>query len=187
MDRLIVIMFVSAWGYAEVRAQARAGRAPGAATADRGSLLALYLSITLGYGLAFAASYLPVARLPGEQPAFLLVGGVLVAAGLWIRYRAIATLRASFRYRVEFVPGHRLVETGPYGHIRNPGYAGQLLVFLGVAVALASWLSIIGLMVPVAGAFLWRIRVEEAALRDEFGEVFDAYARRTARLVPGLV
>ena len=57
---------------------------------------------------------------------------------------------------------------------------------LGVGIALANWLSIVGLLVPVLAALLWRIRVEEEALRREFAGQFDSYAGRTCRLIPGL-
>ena len=59
-------------------------------------------------------------------------------------------------------------------------------MLLGVGIVLVDWLSIVGLMVPVLTAFLWRIRVEEEALRREFAGQFDSYAGRTCRLIPGL-
>ena len=98
----------------------------------------------------------------------------------------MATLATSFTYQVWIQAGHHLIEAGLYRRIRHPGYLGQLLVLLGVGIALANWLSIIGLMVPVLAAFLWRIRVEEEALRREFAGQFDCYAGRTCRLIPGL-
>ena len=39
-------------------------------------------------------------------------------------------------------------------------------------------------MVPITGAFLYRIHVEEYALRDALGEDYRAYMRRTKRLIP---
>ena len=130
-------------------------------------------------------SFAPFGRLPGEQPLWLLVGAACIA-GASIRHSAVATLAAYFTYQVEIQTDHRLIETGPYRRIRHPGYLGGLLVLLGVGIATANWLAIVGLMVPVLAAFLWRIRVEEEALRGEFGRQFDSYAGRTCRLVPGL-
>ena len=186
MDKLVVILFACAWGGVEVYSQMQQRRRRGGATtpADRGSLIMLYACITVGYGIAFAMSYSPHGRLPVGQPFWLVVGAAFVAGGLWIRRSAMATLAAYFTYQVEIKADHRLVEEGLYRRIRHPGYLGQLLVFLGIGLALANWLSVVGLLVPVMVGFAWRIRVEEAAMRAEFGERFDDYCRRTRPLIP---
>lgn len=188
MDKLVVILVAFVWGgveiYSQMQQRRRRGGAPTAA--DRGSLIVLYACITVGYSVAFAVSYVPYGRLPVGQPFWLVVGAAFVAGGLWIRRSAMATLAAYFTYQVEIQADHRLVEEGLYRRIRHPGYLGQLLVFLGVGLALANWLSIVGLLVPVTVGFVWRIRVEEAALRARFAERFDGYCRRTRRLIPWL-
>ncbi len=45
-----------------------------------------------------------------------------------------------------------------------PRYTGALLAFLGIALCLANWLSLLIIMVPILWAFTWRISTEEAAL-----------------------
>ncbi len=188
MDKLLVIVFSYAWFGVEVynQIQQRKRRDRTAAPADRGSLVLLYVCIAIGYSVAIAVSFAPFGRLPGGQPFWLLVGAACIAGGLWIRHSAMATLGAYFSYQVKIPTDHRLIETGPYRRIRHPGYLGQLLVLFGVGIALANGLSVVGLMVPVLAAFLWRIRVEEGALRREFAGQFDSYAGRTCRLIPGL-
>jgi protein-S-isoprenylcysteine O-methyltransferase Ste14 len=188
MDKLVVIFFACAWGGVEIYSQMQERRRRGSAPtpADRGSLIVLYACITVGYSVAFAVSCVPDGRLPVGQPFWLVVGAAFIAGGLWIRRGAMATLAAHFTYQVEIQADHRLVEEGLYRRIRHPGYLGQLLVFLGVGLALANWLSIVGLLVPVLVGFLWRIRVEEAALRARFAERFDNYCRRSRRLIPRL-
>ena len=149
-----------------------------------GSLALLYVCIGIGYSVAIAVSFAPFGRLPGEQPLWLLVGAACIAGDLDSPQRG--GYPRGLLHLVEIQTDHRLIETGPYRRIRHPGYLGGLLVLLGVGIATANWLAIVGLMVPVLAAFLWRIRVEEEALRGEFGRQFDSYAGRTCRLVPGL-
>jgi len=44
--------------------------------------------------------------------------------------------------------------------------------------------SVAAVFMPIAAAFLWRMHVEEAALREAFSDRYQAYAARTRRLVP---
>ena len=188
MDKIVVLLFAFAWGGVEIHAQMQQrSRRGGVRThADRRSLLVLYACITVGYSVAFAASFIPYGRFPVGQPFWLVIGAASAAGGLWIRRSAMATLAAYFTYPVEIQADHRLVEEGLYRRIRHPGYLGQVLVFLGIGLALANWLSIVGLLVPVMVGFAWRIHVEETSLRARFGDPFDDYCRRSWRLIPWL-
>ena len=75
--------------------------------------------------------------------------------------------------------------TGIYRAIRHPSYLGLLVNALGWALAFRSGIGVIlaALMVP---PLLARIRAEEALLRTQFGDAYDAYRHRTSRLIPGL-
>lgn len=74
-----------------------------------------------------------------------------------------------------------LVVSGIYRHTRNPMYLGFLFLLLAWALYLAKLSAL--LMLPVFFAYLtvFQIRPEEAALRERFGPVFDAYAARVRR------
>ena len=77
----------------------------------------------------------------------------------------------------------QLAATGPYAYIRNPLYAGTLLVGAGIVVASRSvWLVIIFIAVFVA-VYLPAIELEEQHLRDLFPE-YPTYASRIHRFVP---
>jgi protein-S-isoprenylcysteine O-methyltransferase Ste14 len=188
LNTSLVLLFCVAWFGVEIYRQRgeRRRRGTSSAPADGGSLIVLYAGITCGYSIAFAASFSPYGHLALGQLFWLILGGSIVAVGLWIRHTAMRTLAARFTYQVEIQADHELVAAGLYGRVRHPGYLGQLLVFAGLGVALANWLAILGLLLPVVVVFAWRIRVEEAELRAHFGEEYEAYRRRTRRLVPGL-
>ncbi len=49
---------------------------------------------------------------------------------------------------------------------------------------LPNWLSLVLLVLPITGAVLYRIKVEEAALVQAFGEDYKRYQRSTKRLLP---
>jgi protein-S-isoprenylcysteine O-methyltransferase len=61
-----------------------------------------------------------------------------------------------------------------------------LLRYFGLVLGFANWLSAAPVFLPLLCATLYRIRVEEAALREHFGEEYATYARDTKRLVPGV-
>ena len=87
---------------------------------------------------------------------------------------------------VTFKEGHELVTTGPYALVRHPIYTGLLLAFIGSAVGRGEWRGV--LAVFIAFLALWRkLRLEERWMREQFGDAYDAYARRVAALVPYLI
>lgn len=81
---------------------------------------------------------------------------------------------------------HRLIDKGIYGRIRHPSYCGSLLSFLGLGLFFSSWLTLAVIFLPILSAFLYRVKIEERALREKFGQAYIDYAARTARFIPGV-
>lgn len=112
-------------------------------------------------------------------------GLALHAAGAAIRVVGLRTLGKQFSGYVTLQENHRLVQTGIYGLVRHPMYLGGLLAFPGWTLVFRSWLTIP--LTLLVGLFLAvRIRQEERLLAESFGAEFDAYRRRTWRLLPYL-
>jgi protein-S-isoprenylcysteine O-methyltransferase Ste14 len=84
---------------------------------------------------------------------------------------------------VAIQPGHTLVTTGIYSHIRNPSYLGLLISSFGWSLAFRSAVGVIltALLVP---PLIARMHAEERLLASEFGAEYEAYRARTWRLVP---
>jgi protein-S-isoprenylcysteine O-methyltransferase Ste14 len=77
------------------------------------------------------------------------------------------------------------VTTGIYRLIRHPSYLGLLAhrTRLGAQLRSGVGLLLLALLIPP----LWRrIRAEERLLETQFGDEYRAYAKRTARLLPGI-
>ena len=68
--------------------------------------------------------------------------------------------------------------------MRHPSYTGSLLAFLGFALSLGNWLSVLVIMFPITAIFLYRINVEERVLTSALGDSYVSYSRRTKRLLP---
>jgi protein-S-isoprenylcysteine O-methyltransferase Ste14 len=77
-----------------------------------------------------------------------------------------------------------VISTGPYRVLRHPSYAGVLLTLAGIGLALGNWLSLAALVVFPAIGFVYRIRVEEAALSSTLGASYATYASTRRRIIP---
>jgi len=112
------------------------------------------------------------------------IGLVMLIAGIAIRWSAIRTLGKYFTGIVTIKNDHRLIRNGLYKHIRHPAYTGALLAHLGLGLSFANWFSIGFSSIPFFVAAFYRMRVEDQALRETFGEEFLDYSASTKRLIP---
>jgi protein-S-isoprenylcysteine O-methyltransferase len=114
------------------------------------------------------------------------VGVVVFFTGIALRWYAIIYLGRYFTVNVAIAADHRVIETGPYRYVRHPSYTGALTAFLGLGLCLANWLSLACAVIPTLCVFLWRIRIEEAALVEGLGGKYRDYMRHTRRLIPAI-
>ena len=135
---------------------------------------------------ALATRLFGVAQLPFDPVWASRIALVALATGLAIRVAALRALGPLYSVDVSVRPNHQLVTSGLYRTVRHPAYAGLLLCFLAVGVASWSWIGLPLATVPVTLAFAHRIRIEEKALEERFGQAYRDYRRTSSRLVPGL-
>jgi protein-S-isoprenylcysteine O-methyltransferase Ste14 len=80
--------------------------------------------------------------------------------------------------------GHHVVDTGPYRLVRHPIYSGLIIAAFATAIEKGTSFALFGAAL-LTFAFYTRARREERFLRLELDEdAYDAYARKTAMLVP---
>ncbi|HYX04266.1 MAG TPA: isoprenylcysteine carboxylmethyltransferase family protein [Reyranella sp.] len=113
------------------------------------------------------------------------IGVVLYLAGGVLRLWPVFVLGRRFSGLVAIQPGHTLVTDGIYRIVRNPSYLGLLVLSLGWALAFRSVVGVVLALINIV-PLVARMRSEEALLHAQFGEQYDAYRRRTWRLVPRL-
>lgn len=151
--------------------------------ASRFSHLApLFLGAFLLSSPRIASPYLTARYLPPTYACFWL-GFVLVGLGLVFAIAARVWLGGNWSGTVTLKQNHELIRTGPYSFVRHPIYTGILLAILGSAIAQGEWRSLIALAL-IAAAFIYKIRVEESFLAEEFGPAFTRYQQEVPALVP---
>ena len=111
-------------------------------------------------------------------------GLLLIVLGMLLRFLAIRSLGRMFTVDVTIRKNHQIKQDGLYRLVRHPSYSGSLVSFLGFGISLNSWVSLGIILILVTGAMLLRIRTEEKVLLDQFGSEYEAYMRKTRRLIP---
>ena len=139
------------------------------------------------------AAILPVAALDAGRFGWSHVPLAVVLLGYAALLAGIAGMGWAQAVNPFFEPGvriqseraQRVVETGPYGLVRHPGYVTALLLFAGMSLALGSYWGL--LPAAVASAFLvLRTAWEDRLLQAELPGYRDYAGRVRFRLVPGL-
>jgi protein-S-isoprenylcysteine O-methyltransferase Ste14 len=153
---------------------------------DRGSLLLLLPSIYASIWLASWYGDTHPHTIPGGSHALMIAAIVTMIAGLAIRWTAILTLGRSFSTNVAIHDTQTLHKTGLYRWVRHPSYSGMLLSFAAVGIAERNWVSLAIMLVCPTAALLYRIHVEEMALKEAFGQEYLDYSKETKRLIPGI-
>jgi protein-S-isoprenylcysteine O-methyltransferase Ste14 len=105
-------------------------------------------------------------------------------AGLWLFYRSHADLGANWSITLEVREQHRLITHGVYRRIRHPMYTALLLYSVGQALVIPNWLAGPSNLVAFVMLFAGRVGAEEAMMRAQFGDEYQAYMSRTQRLAP---
>jgi protein-S-isoprenylcysteine O-methyltransferase Ste14 len=147
------------------------------AVARRSGLGTLLIALAGTYGV-WVVAFLPQAPLP---PTLTLLSAVTSLIGGALIVFTVLRLGRSFSIAPQ---ARELVTRGPYSLVRHPLYAAEEIALVGVAMHVVWYAAVPFLLVHLA-LQLRRMNYEEQLL----GEVFPgygAYARRTARWVPGI-
>ncbi len=116
-------------------------------------------------------------------PAYLSFGGDIVIVFSFLFIFWVLKVNSFAAANISVTDDHKVIDTGPYAYVRHPMYAGALWLFIGMLLALGSWLTIclVPLILPV---LFWRLLDEERILsRDLSG--YNEYASRVRhRLIP---
>jgi protein-S-isoprenylcysteine O-methyltransferase Ste14 len=122
----------------------------------------------------------------GVDAALDALGVALAVAGQALRFFTLGRVPEGTSGQDLHLTASTLNTRGPYAHVRNPLYVGNLGITLGLlCLAHDGWVYALGL-----GFFFFEyffiIRAEENYLREKFGAAFDDFCSRVPRWVPRL-
>ncbi len=116
-----------------------------------------FLALIVVPALDYRYRWSPVA------PALSILGDVVILLSFLFIFSVIRVNSfAASNIRVE--KDQRVIDTGPYAHVRHPMYTGAIWLFVGMPLALGSWWPL-ALIVPVVPVLLWRLLDEERVLQ----------------------
>ena len=153
---------------------------------DKSSLLIFDLSGVLTVPVGIVLGFTDVGRIHTAYALISISGIAVMLLGTALRWASILTLKNYFTVNVTILENHKIVRHGLYKYLRHPSYTGLLLRYLGIGLGMGNWLSVVLIFLPLLGAVLYRIRVEERALKQAFGRQYEEYAKNTVRLIPGV-
>jgi len=186
----LAVVAVSAWVPAiyllrtnPVALQARMRGGPIAETrmAQKVVIAGLYLSLA---AMAVASSLDHRFGWSQVPTAICLMGDVLVAVGLGlVGLVIIQNSYAAATVRVE--AGQTVVSTGLYGLVRHPMYTGNVIMMVGIPLALGSYWGLV-FVFPGIIVLASRIRDEEKLLQHDLDGYREYTQKVRYRLVPGM-
>jgi protein-S-isoprenylcysteine O-methyltransferase Ste14 len=117
----------------------------------------------------------------------MVVGGFLAILGELLRFWGVAYAGSLTRV-TGAVGAPEVIIAGPYAHLRNPLYLGNIFTYTGVGImsnALFPWLIVVAL-----GYFVFQyvqiVALEEEFLEKEFGDSYNDFRKNVPAFFPRL-
>lgn len=148
-------------------------------------LVKLLKGVVLAF-LGFQTIFLDLFPIAEEPTKFRIIGTAIYFGGL--ATAVIGRLQLGKNWMdledYEVLAGQSLVANGIYRYIRHPIYTGDVLLLVGLELALNSWL-VLGISIPLL-VVIRQALAEEAVLSRAFPG-YEAYCMRTKRFIPFLL
>lgn len=177
---VLAIGALVAFGVLELtQRKGKAAKSLKASAVDRGSTLLIvfsYVVVAACLSLKFSDNWI--------APLWQWLFAAIAWLGVVLRRIVMRTLGAYYTRTLKFETGQQLITAGPYQYIRHPGYLSSLMIWGGAAAASG---ALIGTLIAVAAlliAYGYRISTEERMLERGFGALYEAYRKRSWRLLP---
>lgn len=185
--RIIWLLLCTVWITAEIKL-ARPNRIEDVNILEKEerSQRVLWLTMLVSLILALIFKTIALAPIPIGYLPRQIIGLLIFANGLGLRYVAVKQLGRLFTTDVSIYTNHQLIVAGPYRWVRHPAYTGLIIAFAGAGLAMGDFIALAILTIPVTVAFNYRITIEESFLVKKFGKDYQEYRQQTKKLLPSL-
>jgi protein-S-isoprenylcysteine O-methyltransferase Ste14 len=116
--------------------------------------------------------------------ATFIIGIACSLASFAIRHAAIRALGKFWSLHVEMREGHEFVTSGPFAYARHPVYFSMILELLGICLLVNAWITLAVVFAIFTPTLIARVRIEERALVEKFGDAYVRYMQTTPAIIP---
>jgi protein-S-isoprenylcysteine O-methyltransferase Ste14 len=123
-----------------------------------------------------------------STPLTLAVGFAVALIGELIRFWGVSWAGSETR-TTGGVGGTFLIISGPFAHVRNPLYVGNILLYLGLGImsfALFPYLQIVAILFFLV-QYYFIVREEERYLQEKFKDDYSDYCKNVPAFFPRLI
>ena len=110
----------------------------------------------------------------------LILGALSIPLIWWVQW----ALDINFQTRLHVREEHTLVTHGPYRWVRHPMYTVLYLHLFAILLLTANWFIAGMLLVMQTIIIASRLKNEEAAMIEKFGDTYRNYMKQTGRFLP---
>ena len=122
---------------------------------------------------------------PIEIPVPKEIGVALLVGGFVFFFYVLLYLRRGFfgetEPKLDF-----LITKGPYRFCRHPQYLSFIIIILGIDLMFRSVMGLLFTFVLSIPSMVYRAKIEDGLLRNNFGEEWENYANKVGFLFPRL-
>ena len=135
----------------------------------------------LVFAAAIAAGFFLPPRPGLPLGARLLLGGILVVAGLDVGVSAVGLFRKTGQDLRPWTRSPELIFQGPYRLSRNPMYVSMVMIACGIGLACDRAAMMLLALAALAIVHFTAVLPEERYLQEQFGEPYSRYKSRVRR------
>ena len=114
--------------------------------------------------------------------AIAWVGVFFCVAAMGLIFYSLISFRKSFRVGIDVNVSQELITTGVFAYSRNPMYVAFAFVLLGQVLIFPSWI-LLAYLVAATWLFNRQVLLEEAFLKQRYGEEYSEYCKRVRRYI----